>query len=42
MELSHEELQNTTGGGMGKWLIIGGLFTFIVGVIDGYLRPLKS
>ena len=41
MELKNEELQNVIGGGIGKWVVIGGLITFIVGVIDGFLRPFK-
>lgn len=43
MELSKETLQNTVGGAskLGIGLIIGGLVTIIVGIIDGYLRPLK-
>jgi hypothetical protein len=24
----------------GAWIIIGGIFTLIAGIIDGYLRPL--
>ena len=41
MELKNEELQNVVGGGIGKWVVIGGLISFIVGVIDGFLRPFK-
>lgn len=28
-------------GGFGKWIGIGAILTFIVGLVDGYLRPLK-
>ena len=43
MVLSKEELHNIYGGGIkyGWYAVIGGLITFIVGVIDGYLGPLK-
>jgi hypothetical protein len=41
MELKNEELQNVVGGGIGKWVVIGGLISFVVGVIDGFLRPFK-
>ncbi len=43
MELTTEQLMEISGGGinMGVYLAIGGLITFIIGVIDGYLRPLS-
>lgn len=43
MELTTEELSVVTGGAVnaGVYLAIGGLITFIIGVIDGYLRPLS-
>lgn len=43
MKLSKEELNKIEGGAIFKTssLIIGGIFTFILGVIDGFLRPLK-
>lgn len=43
MELSNEELNHINGGGvkLSAALIIGGAITLIVGIIDGYLRPLK-
>lgn len=31
-------------GGIGKWTVVtiaGSIITFIIGVIDGYMRPLK-
>lgn len=44
MNLSEKELQNIEGGGLllglGKLIICGGLATFIIGTINGYLRPL--
>lgn len=44
MTLDEKELINIEGGaimiGLGKWIIGGGIATFIVGLINGYLRPL--
>ena len=40
-KISKNELMNINGGGLGLGLLIGGLVTFIIGVIDGYIRPLK-
>ena len=40
--LENNELKNINGGAI-SWtagIIIGGIFTFIVGIIDGYVRPL--
>ncbi|HHX16438.1 MAG TPA: hypothetical protein GX725_00780 [Mollicutes bacterium] len=39
--LKNEELNNVYGGGFGLWLAIGSLITFLIGVVDGYVRPLK-
>ena len=45
MVLKDDEAKNITGGGSGSKLGIGiilaALGSFIVGIIDGYLRPLK-
>lgn len=41
MILTNEELNNINGGGFGIFIGIGLLFTMIVGIVDGYLRPLK-
>ena len=39
--LSKEELKQINGGfSIGFGLFIGGAVTFIIGVIDGYVRPL--
>ena len=40
-ELQKDELLKMNGGGFGLGLLIGGITTFIIGVIDGYVRPLK-
>jgi bacteriocin-like protein len=44
MNLSEQELNNIEGGaillGIGKWIISGGIVTFIIGTINGILRPL--
>ncbi len=43
--LNDYELSNIQGGsfslGVGIALFIGGLITFVIGVIDGFVRPLK-
>ena len=44
MNLTKQELSNINGGAiklaLSKYLIGGGIATFIVGIVDGYLRPL--
>lgn len=39
-ELNDNELKAINGGGIGAWLLIGGGIVFLIGVIDGYVRPL--
>ena len=41
--LSKEELMKVDGGGisLGAGLLIGAGIVFLVGLIDGYIRPLK-
>ncbi len=41
MELSNTELVNINGGGITKWIAVAGAVSFIIGFIDGFLRPLK-
>lgn len=43
MELSNQELNYIVGGAkkVSFGIIMGGIITLIVGIIDGYLRPLK-
>ena len=45
MVLTEEETKNIIGGGTGRnigiGIIISALGSLIVGIIDGYLRPLK-
>ena len=45
MVLSNEECMSINGGAsykkVGIGIIIGALGSFIVGIIDGFLRPLK-
>lgn len=42
-ELTNDELNNISGGFAftSKLLILGGLITFFIGLIDGYIRPIK-
>lgn len=43
--LSKKELNEIEGGvaklAVGTWIVIGGIASFIIGTINGYLRPLK-
>lgn len=39
--LDKKELQNIQGGGLGIGLLICAGVVFLVGVIDGYVRPMK-
>jgi len=41
MELKDEQLKKINGGGFGLALLIGAGAVFLIGVIDGYIRPLK-
>lgn len=41
MELKETELKKINGGGMGLALLIGAGIIFLIGVIDGYVRPYK-
>ena len=42
-EIEENELEKVRGGGSSSWvgLGIGALVIFIIGVIDGYTRPLS-
>ena len=42
MKLEDKELKQITGGGIsfGTGLLIGAGVTFLIGLIDGYIRPL--
>lgn len=41
-EISPEELERINGGGIASWVILGSLLgaVFLIGVYDGYTRPL--
>lgn len=43
MALQDKELMAISGGGFkyGLAALIGGIVTFLIGVVDGYLRPLS-
>ena len=42
MVLEEQELKNINGGiNIGLGIVIGGIATFIIALVDGYLRPLK-
>lgn len=42
MKLENRELEKTIGGGwnVGLGLLVGGIITFFIGLVDGYVRPL--
>jgi len=40
-KLSENELKNVTAGGWGLGLLIGAGVILVIGIIDGYIRPLK-
>lgn len=40
-KLTKDELKDIKGGGVGTCILIGGIIIFVIGVIDGYIRPLK-
>lgn len=39
-KLNNNELEKVSAGGLGIGLLIGAGVIFIIGVIDGYVRPL--
>lgn len=39
--MNREELCGIRGGGYAWYMVLGGAIAFLIGVIDGYLRPLK-
>lgn len=41
-KLKEKELKNITGGGIsiGLGITIGAIVTFLIGLVDGYVRPL--
>ncbi len=41
VKLEKKELMGISGGGLGLGLLIVAGVLFIIGVIDGYTRPLK-
>lgn len=41
VKLEKEELMNISGGGFAVGLLIASGVVFLIGVIDGYIRPLK-
>lgn len=41
--MTEEKMNEIVGGGINAWMLAGisALITFVVGVIDGFTRPLK-
>ena len=40
-KLKDNELMNINGGGVGLGFVIGAGIVFLIGVIDGFVRPLS-
>lgn len=40
-ELNKKELMKVNGGGIGLGLLIGAGIVFLIGAVDGFVRPLK-
>lgn len=40
-KLNKKELENINGGGLGVGLLIGAGVVFLIGVVDGFVRPLS-
>lgn len=41
IKLNNDDLKQVSAGGFGTGLLIGAGIVFIIGVIDGYIRPLS-
>lgn len=39
-KLNKEELKSINAGGFGLGCLIGGCVVFLIGVVDGFVRPL--
>ncbi len=40
-KINNNELKKVNGGGIGWYIAFGGVITFLIGVVDGYIRPLS-
>ena len=40
MHLTNKELMQVNGGGYGMWAVLGGLITFIISAVEGFLNPI--
>ena len=41
MKLNIQLLMNVEGGGYGLWAALGGLITFIISAIEGFINPME-
>lgn len=41
MKLANKELMQIKGGGYGLWALFGGLITFIISAIEGFINPIE-
>lgn len=40
-KLDNNNLKKIEGGGIGWYIALGGILTFVIGAFDGYIRPLS-
>ena len=40
MQLNNSELIKISGAGYGIWAILGGIVTFIISAIEGFINPI--
>lgn len=40
-KIDNKKLKKIEGGGIGWYVVLGGVITFLIGAVDGYLRPLS-
>lgn len=41
MLLNDNELIKISGGGYGLWAILGGIVTFLISAIEGFINPIE-
>lgn len=41
MPLNNTELMKISGGGYGLWAVLGGIVTFLISAIEGFVNPIE-
>lgn len=41
MPLNNTELMKISGGGYGLWAVLGGIVTFLISAIEGFINPIE-